>query len=70
MNKANDTMGDPFSVAKEDGGAAMVFLGGSKESFRCDVPQGRGKICGCNVFTRVGAKGYRCNSCRMLYEAC
>lgn len=48
----------------------MVFLGGSKQSFRCDAPTdyGRGK-CGGNVFRRIGENPprYECNSCGTTY---
>lgn len=38
----------------------MLYVGGSKKSYRC--------ICGCNVFTVIGEKKYRCNSCKS--ESC
>jgi len=33
----------------------MLFLSGSKTSFRC--------TCGCNVFTQLSELKYRCNGC-------
>lgn len=39
----------------------MVYVGGSKTSFRC--------TCGCNVFTPCGDHKYRCNSCETIYTA-
>jgi hypothetical protein len=45
---------------------AMIYLGGSKISFRCDYNDGRGP-CGCNVFTKLTPTKYRCNSCGMVY---
>lgn len=40
--------------------AAMVFLNGSKQSFRCH--------CGCNVFTTRPNSQYACNACDELYQ--
>jgi hypothetical protein len=60
---------DEWQPEEEEGKSAMVYLGGSKDTFRCDVRQGGG-ICGCNVFTRLPESDYRCNSCGMIYEAC
>jgi hypothetical protein len=37
----------------------MVYLEGSKQSFRCP--------CGCNVFRAIGEHQYRCNSCLETY---
>lgn len=38
----------------------MIFLGGSKRSFRC--------ACGCNVFHKDGERHYICNSCGARYR--
>lgn len=45
----------------EVGGQVMIYLGGLKNTYRCD--------CGCNVFTRLEGSKYRCNSCNGVYEA-
>lgn len=37
----------------------MIYLNGSKTSFRC--------VCGANVFTKFQHKRYRCNSCDATY---
>lgn len=46
----------PYSAPE----AAMVFLNGSKQSFRCH--------CGCNVFTTRPNSQYVCNACEELYQ--
>lgn len=38
----------------------MVFLNGSKSSFRCE--------CGANVFTKFDDGSYECNSCKASYK--
>jgi hypothetical protein len=63
--------GDPFDTQEEfEGGQAMIYLGGSRDTFRCDVKNMHHGICGCNVFTRLRGRKYKCNSCGMVYEAC
>ena len=49
------------AVDPDVGGQAMIYLGGSKDTFRCE--------CRCNVFTRLGGRKYRCNSCNATYTA-
>lgn len=39
----------------------MLFIGGSKTSFRCD--------CGGNVFKQFERNRFRCNSCGATYTA-
>jgi hypothetical protein len=41
-----------------EAGSVMVYLNGSKVSFRCD--------CGCNVFSKAGGK-YYCNGCNSAW---
>lgn len=52
---------------KSAGKQIMVYLNGSKTSFRCDVSDGRGP-CNGNVFTVVRSGEVRCNSCRTLWS--
>lgn len=50
----------------------MVYLNGSKRSFRCDNDEtGLGRpTCGCNVFHKHPTKANRlvCNACGAVYE--
>lgn len=49
---------------ENDGESTMIFLNGSKRSFKCE--------CLCNVFTKLSDPEcgtiYRCNSCWLEYE--
>lgn len=46
---------------KEDPDATMIYIGGSKTSFRCN--------CSGNVFTELFDGIYRCNSCTTEYRS-
>ena len=51
---------DNAPVATAPSPDKMLYVGGSKTSFRCD--------CGCNVFREIRPRTYRCNSCSALYR--
>ena len=57
MANATGNCGVVASIRPE---AAMVYLNGSKQSFRCH--------CGCNIFTTLPKSQYKCNGCRELYQ--
>ncbi len=44
------------------GKQVMIKLPGAQRSFRCEV-----QTCGCNVFTEISPKKYKCNSCGEQY---
>jgi len=48
----------------------MLYVGGSKTSYRCDPCDGMG-ACGCNVFRSPAGKPnvYICNACGARYNA-
>lgn len=48
-----------FTVRNDPNVDRMIYLNGSKVSFRCD--------CGCNVFREYEYCKYRCNSCEATY---
>lgn len=51
---------DPL-FGKEPGSPRMLFIGGSRTSFRCK--------CGCNVFIPYGDTIFKCNACPEIYES-
>jgi hypothetical protein len=52
-----------------DDNAHMLYIGGSKTSFRCNNTDGHrpGYKCGCNVFKKIGDMQYKCNGCDATY---
>jgi hypothetical protein len=56
-----------MTINQSAGKQVIVYLSGSKTSFRCNVRDERGP-CNGNVFTRVGPDRVRCNSCRTVWN--
>ena len=49
------------------GETQMLFIGGSKESFKCDARDETGHKCRANCFRKIGDLRYRCNACGATY---
>jgi hypothetical protein len=56
--KGDDDYATKVRRAQEN--STMLFVGGSRESYRCD--------CGANVFTKLGGQRYRCNGCKVSFS--
>lgn len=53
---------------KQNKEQSMIFLSGSKRSFRCNATDGK-HTCGCNVFTKENSNKSICNACEAVYIA-
>ena len=49
------------------GETQMLFLGGSKTSFKCDASDEAGNVCRANCFRKIGHLRYKCNACGSTY---
>ena len=45
----------------------MLFIGGSKTSFKCDARDECGHLCRANCFKKIGHMRYKCNGCGATY---
>ena len=54
-------------VESDLGETQMLFIGGSKTSFKCDARDECGHLCRANCFKKIGHMRYKCNSCGATY---
>lgn len=59
---SDSSLADDGSPKAEKQKNFMLYIGGSKRSFHCEV-------CGANVFHLIEADHYGCNGCHSTYSA-